>query len=77
MCAEGKVPQGLPNLQPEMGLEPLPLLIDQRHQANGRAQQTSGQLRDAIELRLLGRVQNPIPAQRRQASPLAGVGRLR
>ena len=67
MGADGAVPGRLVDAQALLRLEPLPALVHQGHQRDGRAADPGRDPRDVVEGALGGRVQDVVPAERRHA----------
>ena len=69
---EGQVARGLRRRQPQTRLEPLPFLVNQRDERNGRAADLRGQERDVVIALLRGRIQDLQPAQGGKARGFIG-----
>ena len=60
-------PRGFGQRQAVVGLEPLSIAVEQRHQRDGRAANLRGQCRQIVECRLRRRIQHSVILQRAQA----------
>ena len=70
VLAKGNVPGRLSDLETHLALEPLPPLIQQRDQRDGRLANLRGELREIIKIHLLRRVQHGIAFERGETARL-------